>query len=214
MKEQTQKTEKTHQKITLPTFEKRGIQEAKLWWRRFTQYIKMTQNIDLNTMTTDREILENYRDDREHKDLFIWALGESAITEMTRTVRDNDPNRMDINQLYSLFRLHFIPERNKFHSRADFFGITREKHESAEDVWTKILQVEKNCEFENVTPAELIASKFLSVIERSTGDYELKKKIRKSDMTIETITASIHEHTYDRLNDSNNSNDGREIKHV
>ena len=77
------KTEKTHQKITLPTFEKRG-----------TQYIKMTQNIDLNIMTTYREILENYRDDLEHriKDLFIWALGESAITEMTKTVRDNDPN--------------------------------------------------------------------------------------------------------------------------
>ena len=201
-KEQTQNPKDTPENY-LTNIRKRGIQEAKLWWRRFTQYIKMTQNIDLNIMTTDREILENYRNDLEHriKDLFIWALGESAITEMTRTVRDNDPNRMDINQLYSLFRLHFIPERNKFHSRADFFGITREKHESAEDVWTRFLQVEKNCEFENVTPAELIASKFLSVIGRSTGDYELKKKIRKSDMTRETITALIHEHMYDRLND-------------
>ena len=132
---------------------------------------------------------------------------------MTRTVRDNNPNEMDINQLYSLFRIHIIPERNKFHSR-DFFGITREKHETAEDVWTRVLQVEKNCEFEIVTPAELIASKFLSVIGRSTGDYELKKKIRKSDMTIETKTALIHEHMYDRLNESNNSNDGKEIKHV
>ena len=33
-------------------------------------------------------------------------------------------------------------------------------------------------------------------------------------MTIETITALIHEHMYDRQNDSNNSNDGKEIKHV
>ena len=114
---------------------------------------------------------------------------------------------MNINQLYSLFRLHFIPEGNKVHSRADFFGITGEKHETAEDVWTKILQVVKNCEFEDVTPAALIASKFLSVIGRSTGDCELKKKIRKSDMTIETITTLIHEHMYDRLNESNNSND-------
>ena len=135
------KTETTRQKITLPSFETLGIQEAKLWWRRFTQCIKMTQNIDLNIMTTDSETLQNYRDDLEHriKDLFIWALGESAITEMTRTNRDNDPNRMHINQLYSLFRLHFIRERNKFHSRADFFGKTREKHEPAEDVWTRIL---------------------------------------------------------------------------
>ena len=120
-------------------------------------------------MTTDREILQNYRDDLEHriKDLFIWALGESAIT--------------------------------------------RETHETAEDVWTRILLVEKNGEFENVTPAEPTASKFMSVIGRSAGDYELKKKIRKSDMTIGTITALVHEHMYDCLNDSNNS---KEIKNV
>ena len=97
------KNEKTHHKITLPTFEKRGIQEAKLRWRRFTQYIKMTQNVDLNIMTTDRKILEQYRAELEKriKDLFICALGESAITEITRTVRDNDPNKMDIKKLYS-----------------------------------------------------------------------------------------------------------------
>ena len=33
-------------------------------------------------------------------------------------------------------------------------------------------------------------------------------------MTKETITDLIHEYMYDRLNDSNNSNDGRDIKHV
>ena len=74
--------------------------------------------------------------------------------------------------------------------------------------------MEKNCEFEIVAPAELLASKFLCVIGRSTGDYEVMTKIRKTDMTVETITALIHEHMYDRLNDSNNSNDGREIKQV
>ena len=78
-------------------------------------------------MTTDREILEQYGAELEEriKYLFTWALRESAITEMTRTVRDNDPNKLKIEQLYSPFRLHFIPERNKFHSRADFFGISR-----------------------------------------------------------------------------------------
>ena len=118
-------------------------------------------------MTTDKENIEEYRDELE---IFIWALGEEAVTEMTKTVRENNPNKMNINQLYCLFRLHFIPERNKFHSQADFFGIIREPHETAEDVWTRTLQTEKNCEFDNVTPAELIASKFLSLIVRSTGD--------------------------------------------
>ena len=209
--------EQQHQKITLPLFERKTIQEAKLWWRRFIQYVKMTQKINLNRMTTDKEIIEEYREEFEIKikDLFIWALGEEAVTEMTKTVRDNDPNKMNINQLYSLFRLHIIPERNKFQSRADFFGIVSEPNETVEDVWTtRILQTEKKCEIDNVTPAELIASKFLSLIGRSTGDYELKKKIRKSNMTIETITDLIHEYMYDRLNDSNNSNDGRNVEHV
>ena len=56
-----------HQKITLPIFEKKTIQEAKLWWRRFTQYVKMTQKKDLNTMTTDKEILEEYQEELEIK---------------------------------------------------------------------------------------------------------------------------------------------------
>ena len=96
------KTEETIQKITLPNFLNPGIQEATLWWRRFTQYIKKTQNIVLNVMTTYREILPNYRDDVELrvKELFIWALSETAITEMTKTVTDNDPNRLDINNYF------------------------------------------------------------------------------------------------------------------
>ena len=105
---------KPHQKITLPIFEKKTIQELKLWWRRFIQYVKMTQDIDLNNMTTDKEILPELREELEVKikDIFIWALGEAAVTEMTNTVRDNDPNKMNTNQLYALLRLHFIPERN------------------------------------------------------------------------------------------------------
>ena len=31
------KNEKIHQKVILPTFENHCIEEAKLWWKRFTQ---------------------------------------------------------------------------------------------------------------------------------------------------------------------------------
>ena len=57
----------TLQKITLPIFEKKTIQTAKHWWRRFIQYVKMTQFIDLNTITTDKETIEEYRDKLEKK---------------------------------------------------------------------------------------------------------------------------------------------------
>ena len=72
------------------------MQEARLWWRRFIQNVQMTPKIDLNMMTTDKEIIEQYRDEMEIKikDIFIWVLGEKAATEMTKTFRDNDPNKM------------------------------------------------------------------------------------------------------------------------
>ena len=96
-------------------------------------------------MKTDKQILHEHRDELEVKikDIFIWSLGEAVVTEMTKTVRDNDPNKMNKKQSYSLIRLHFIPGRNKFHSRADFFRMIREPKETAEDIWTRILQTEK-----------------------------------------------------------------------
>ena len=114
---------KQHQKITIPIVEKKTIQEVKLWWRIFIQDVKMTQDIDFTTITNDREILSRYRDELrvKIKNKIIWTLCEAEVTEMIKTVRVNDPNKMSLNQLYSLFRLHFILEINKLHSSADFF---------------------------------------------------------------------------------------------
>ena len=123
---------------------------------------------------------------------------------MTKTVREGEPSSLPLHKLYSLFRLHFTPERNVHHGRADFFELKREA-ESAADVWKRILAIERNCEFEAITAAEILASKFLSVIGKSTGDYDLRKKIRRSDMSVEAITEALHEHMYEmyeKLNDS------------
>ena len=88
----------------------------------------------------------------------------------------------------------------------------REEGESAADVWKRILAIERNCEFETITAAELLASKFLSVIGKSTGDYDLKKKIRKSDMSVEAITEALHEHMYENLNDSQETEEEKKIR--
>ena len=155
---------------------------------------------DLSKMTNSKEILPQFREQLEDeiKDVFIWAIGQSAITEMTKTVREREPNSLPLYRLYSLFRLHFIPERNKQHSRADFFNLKREPGESAAETWKRNLEVEKNCEFEEITSAELLASKFLSVIGKTTGDNDLKKKTKKGDMSVEAITDTVHEYMYEK----------------
>ena len=206
----------TTQKLPIPILEKNDHTSAKLWWRKFIQYIKMTRELDLSKMTNSKEVLPQYRDqlEEEIKDVFIWAIGQSALTEMTKTVREREPTSLPLYRLYALFRLHFIPERNKHHSRADFFNLKREPGESAAETWKRILEIEKNCEFEEITAAELLASKFLSVIGKTIGDNDLKKKIKKGDMSVEAITDTIHEYMYEKMNESRDSEEETKIKHV
>ena len=169
------------QKVTIPTLDKQDYTSGNMWWRKFGQYIKMTKDLDLSTMTNSKEILPQYRDqlEAEIKDIFLWAIGQNAITKMTRTVKEREPSSLPLHKLDSLFRLHFTPERNFQHSRADFLKLKREEGESAADVWKRILAIERNCEIETITAAELLASKFLSVIGKSTSDYDVKKKSEK-----------------------------------
>ena len=86
-------------------------------------------------MTNSKEILPQYRDqlEAEMKDIFLWAIGQNAIKEMTK--RDREPSSLPLHKLYTLFRLHFTPERNVLHSGANFFELKREEGESAADVW-------------------------------------------------------------------------------
>ena len=105
----------------------------------------MTKEIDSSIMTNNNEILPQFRDqlELEIKDIFLWAIGQSSIREMTKTVREREPLSLPLHKLYTLFPLHFTPERNVQHSRAIFFDLKRGNGESAADVWKRILDVEK-----------------------------------------------------------------------
>ena len=65
--------------MTLPIFEKK--QEGKLWRRKFFQYVKLIKKSYLKTETSRK---------LKKKDLFIWALGLAAVTELRETVRDEN----------------------------------------------------------------------------------------------------------------------------
>ena len=73
------------------------------------------------------------------------------MTELTKTVRAREPSSQALYNLYTLFRLHFTPERS------DFLNPKREARESAVDIWKRILEVEKYSEFQTMTAADFLA---------------------------------------------------------
>ena len=99
-------TERTcTQKLTIPTLEKQDYTNAKMLWRKFVQYMKLTKDSDLSTMTNNKEILPQYCDqlETELKDLFPYAIGPNADTEMTKTVKERQPSSLSLHKLYALF---------------------------------------------------------------------------------------------------------------
>ena len=161
----------------------------------------MTREIVLSKMTNSKEVLPQYRDqlEEEMKDVFIWAIGQSALTEMTRSVRERESKSLPLHRLYALFRLHIIPEWNKHHGRADFFNLERTWRIGSSYLET---YPEKNCEVEEPTAAELVATKFFPVIRKTTVDNNLKKKIKKGDMSVHALPDTIYEYKYEKMNES------------
>ena len=70
-----------------------------MWWRKVVQYIKMTNEIDLSTMKNSKEILPQYRDQLEAEIKDIWAIGQNAITEMIKTVREIESSSRPLHKL-------------------------------------------------------------------------------------------------------------------
>ena len=128
---------------------------------------------------------------------------QNALTEMTKAIREREPSSLPLYKVYTLVRLHYTQERNLQHRRADYLDLKKETGEPAADVCLETnLRSGKKCEFENVTAAELLASEFQSLIGKSAEDNELKKKIRKNDMSIKAITEAIHEYMYEKVKES------------
>ena len=85
----------------MPSLEKNDSFSANLWWPKFVQDIRMTKDIDLSIMTNSKEILPQYREqlELEIKDIFLLAIGQSALTEMTKTVRERKPSILPLHKL-------------------------------------------------------------------------------------------------------------------
>ena len=87
-------------------------------------------------MTSIENIKPEIREqlDTEKTDILICALGKTATRDMTRTVREREANTLSLHTLNSVFRLQFIPQRNKHHKKADFFELQKQPKEIVADI--------------------------------------------------------------------------------
>ena len=61
-----------------------------------------------------------------------------------------------------LFREYYMPKRNTYHSRGDFFWAKQEVNETPEEHWEKLITLEKICDSKDIRQEDLLISKYIT----------------------------------------------------
>ena len=126
---------------------------------------------------------------------FIWGAEPSAIETITKGEFNTDPDTINAERLIQLFKDYYMPKRNTYHSREDFFWAKQEDNETPEEHWRKLVSLEKNCEFKDIKQEDLLISKFIT----SITDKKLRKKlIREKTLNLKTTMDLVTPDSYEK----------------
>ena len=185
----------TTEKITVPNLEQKTpdgkpAYTPKQWIERFKQFSRREHKIDITPLIKGEDITETKwsTKERQIQEDFIWGLGPEALYQITRAEYKTDPDTIAIKELIRLFLEHYLPKRNTYHNRGDFFWAKQQDTETPEDFWRRLIEIEKDCEFERITAEELLISKYMTAItDKKLRDKLMKEKTTDMKKTIEFI---------------------------
>ena len=136
----------------------------------------------------------------EIQEAFIWGVGPEALYQMTRAEYKTEPDSIPVKDLIRLFNEYFLPKRNSYYNRGEFFWTKQTETETPEDFWRRLIEIEKECAFEGITAEDLLISKFMTAImDTKLRDKLMKEKKRELKKAIEMIK----QNTYERENRKN-----------
>ena len=124
----------------------------------------------------------------------IWALGPKAMHEIMRGQWGRELKDVNIQKLLKLFKKTFLPSRNVFHSRAQFFTVKQEDGDTLDVYWKRLVTIERKCEFNRITPEEIIIYKFAATI----NDKKARDQFVKGPLELRTVLETIELDNYDR----------------
>ena len=167
-----------------------------MWREQISEYIHLTYKRNLDELM-DQGIERMDPHTVYHiKGDVIWALVPKAKHEIMRGQWGKELKDIDLPELLKLFKKTFIPARNVFHSRAQFFNIQQEENEMLDEYWKRLVDIERKCEFNSITPEEIITYKFAATIKEKKAQDKFMKGPLKLQMVLETIEQDNYNRKY------------------
>ena len=131
---------------------------------------------------------------------FIWGIGPEALYQMPSAEYKTEPDTIAVKDLIRLFNEFFLPKRNTYHNRGEFFWTKQTESATPEDFWRRLIEIKKECPFERITAEDLLISKFMTAI----TDTKLRVKLMKEKkLELKKTIEMINQNTYERKNRKN-----------
>ena len=116
-----------------------------MWWEQIQEYLHLTYQIEVENFPihepAENDEITALRE--QIKGDIAWALGPKAKYEITRGQWGREFKEIPLHELVELFKKTFIPSKNVFHSRAQFFNITQQEPETLDEYWKRLVEIEK-----------------------------------------------------------------------
>ena len=155
-----------------------------------TPYLKSEDITDFGWGAKEQAIQED----------FIWGVGPEALFQITRAEYKTDPDSIKIKDLIRLYTEYYLPKRNTYHNRGDFFWAKQSEEETPEDFWKRLIEIEKECNFGSISAEDSLISKYMTAI----TDKKLRDKIMKEKtLELKKIIELIKQNTYEKKNKKN-----------
>ena len=91
------------------------------WLERFRQFCKREHKIDITPLMKREEITNSCGKEQTIQENFICGVGPEAPYQITRAENKTEPDSIKTLDLIRLFTEFFMPKRNTYHNRGDFF---------------------------------------------------------------------------------------------
>ena len=118
---------------------------SKQWLERLRQFSKREHKIDIAPLIKGGEITQNGWTGKKQaiQEDFNWVVGPEALYQLMRAEYKTEPDTIKSKDLTRLFTGYYMPKRNTYHNRGDFFWAKETEEAKLEELWRRLIGIEK-----------------------------------------------------------------------
>ena len=170
--------------------------------RKIQAIYETKHKIDITPLLKGENITDSSWAGKEQaiQEEFIWGVGPEALYQITRAEYKTEPDSIKVKDLIRLYTEYYLPKRNTYHNRGDFFWAKQSEEETPEEFWRRLIEIEKECIFGTISAEELLISKYMTAITVT----KLQDKIMKEKtLELKKVIELIKQNTYEKKNKKN-----------